>query len=308
MDGCDRLSSLRQAPASDDTQTSAAVPSSRLVSEVGATCPTGLCSGQHAAGPAARAVTDVRVALPHPGWERATDERAVRVARPSVRRSGRRLRHALGHGRVWCPRSESEKPSRDAGFRAKLQPKTPCFHLGFWTLGLLHDRAPAGLGLYLHFWQSHIGSHGERPIEEWPAILKELADKRIVSRGYPHRFVEEVGNRPSLHPRPGLVIARAWPLSEAEQLNSNGELPSAVRSAADHVLALIGERPLHARRGSPRQAPMNLPNSSLLPSMRSATAAVVDGCSVDPAGSRQRYPSRSIWRAGAVRSRNARAR
>jgi hypothetical protein len=115
-----------RAPARDDTQSSAAVLGSRLVSAVGASMSFGArACGQHAAGPAACAVSDVRLAqLTQAG--RATDERAVRVARRSLRSPGRRIGHALGHGRVWCPRFESEKPSRD-GIPGQLEPKTPRF-------------------------------------------------------------------------------------------------------------------------------------------------------------------------------------
>jgi hypothetical protein len=79
-------------------------------------------TGQHAAGP----VPDVRLAQPTRA-AKATDERTVRVARRSLRSPGDRLGHALGHGLVWCSQFESEKPSGDAGFRPKVEPKTPRF-------------------------------------------------------------------------------------------------------------------------------------------------------------------------------------
>jgi len=73
-------------------------------------------SGQHAG--TALELTNVRLAQPT-RLGRATDERAVRVARRSLRSPGRRLGRAWGHGRAWCPQFESKKPGREAVFRAK---------------------------------------------------------------------------------------------------------------------------------------------------------------------------------------------
>lgn len=121
----------------------------------------------------------------------------------------------------------------------------PNFHLGFRTRGVLHDdHEPAGLAGYLEYWRSHIDEHHQRPAEEWPAVLKVLAREQVVSSRYPRRFAHEVGQRSPLHPRPGLLIARAWPLPEAEELARSGKLASAVRGATNHALTVIGERPL----------------------------------------------------------------
>jgi hypothetical protein len=43
-----------------------------------------------------------------------------------------------------------------------------------------------------------------------------------------------------------LLIARAWPLREAEELARSGELANAVRGAINHALTVIGERPLQS--------------------------------------------------------------
>ena len=51
----------------------------------------------------------------------ADSARALRPALCSLRNRGRRSGHALGHARVRRPQFESEKPSRDAGFRAKTR-------------------------------------------------------------------------------------------------------------------------------------------------------------------------------------------
>jgi hypothetical protein len=123
----------------------------------------------------------------------------------------------------------------------------PNFHLGFRARGVLHDdEEPAELARYLDYWGSHIDEHHQRPAEEWPALLEVLAREQVVSSGYPRRFSDEVGRRSPLHPRPGLLMARAWPLREAEELARSGELASAVRGAAHHALAVIGERPLQS--------------------------------------------------------------
>ena len=110
----------------DDTQSSAAVLSSRLVSAVGASMSDGprVRPARRGTGGLSR----VRRALSsaHPGWETATDERAVRVGRRSLRSPGR----PLGHGRVWCPQFESEQPSRDAGFGPKSNRRHHAFPTG----------------------------------------------------------------------------------------------------------------------------------------------------------------------------------
>lgn len=120
----------------------------------------------------------------------------------------------------------------------------PNFHLGFRNRGLLHDDEPAELAGYLEYWRSHIDEHHQRPADEWPAVLKMLAREQVVSARYPRRFSREVGHRSLLHPRPGLLIARAWPLREAEELARSEALSNGVASATDHALAVIGERPL----------------------------------------------------------------
>jgi hypothetical protein len=65
-------------------------------------------------------MTDVRLAQPTQAGK--GDRRASGSSCTTLPRSpGRRLGHALGHGRVWCPQFESEKPSGDAGFRPKIR-------------------------------------------------------------------------------------------------------------------------------------------------------------------------------------------
>jgi nucleotide-binding universal stress UspA family protein len=120
----------------------------------------------------------------------------------------------------------------------------PNFHFGFRTRGVLDDEEPTDLPAYLEYWRSHIDEHHQRPAEEWPAVLEALASQQVVSSQYPRRFSDEVGRRSPLHPRPGLLIARAWPLSEAEALARGGHLASAVKGAINHALAVIGERSL----------------------------------------------------------------
>lgn len=123
----------------------------------------------------------------------------------------------------------------------------PNFHLGFRNRGVLHDdEEPAGLAGYLEYWRSHIDEHHQRPAEDWPAVLEVLAREQVVSSRYPRRFSHEIGRRSPLHPCPGLLIARAWPLREAEGLARSGELANAVRGAINHALTVIGERPLQS--------------------------------------------------------------
>lgn len=128
------------------------------------------------------------------------------------------------------------------------------FHFGFRTRGVLHDdQEPTALAGYLDHWRSHIDEQRQRPVEEWPAILRALARRHVVSSGYPRRFARDVGRRSLLHPRPGLLIARRWPLREAEALARGGELARALRDATEQALAAIGEPPLRPRRASGRR-------------------------------------------------------
>lgn len=123
----------------------------------------------------------------------------------------------------------------------------PNFHFGFRSPGVLYDdHEPPRLTDYLEYWRSHIGDHHQRPAEEWPAVLEVLAGEQAVSSAYPRRFSDEVGRRSPLAPRPGLLIARMWPLSEAEELARSGRLANAVAEAIDHALTVIGERPLQS--------------------------------------------------------------
>jgi hypothetical protein len=121
----------------------------------------------------------------------------------------------------------------------------PNFHLGFRDRGVLHDdEDPAALADYLEYWRFHIHEQHQLPAAEWPAILEVLARKQVVSSGYPQRFSEEIGLRSPLHPRPGLLIRRTWPLREAERLARRGKLAGAVTRAMNQVFMVIGERPL----------------------------------------------------------------
>jgi hypothetical protein len=123
----------------------------------------------------------------------------------------------------------------------------PNFHLGFRDRGVIYDdEESGGLADYLEYWRLHIDEHHQRQAEAWPAVLEELAREQVVASGYPRRFSDEVGSRSRLHPCPGLLIVRAWPLREVEDLARNGQLARAVRGATDHALAVIGERPLQS--------------------------------------------------------------
>jgi len=120
----------------------------------------------------------------------------------------------------------------------------PNFHLGVRTRGWLDDTSPVGLAGYLEHWHAHIDEQGQRPTDEWPAILNRLARERIVSASYPKRFREQVGGRAAIHPRPGILITRSWPLYAAKHLDLDKRFAIAVRTAINQSLKQIGERPL----------------------------------------------------------------
>ena len=123
----------------------------------------------------------------------------------------------------------------------------PAFHLGTPRSGTwLPAETPGGLEHYLDFWRTHIGTgeYGQRPAEEWRAILEQLADEQIVPQSYPERYVSQVGRRPKVHPRPGLQINHDWSEPDARQLELEGRLATEVRHAVDRLLAAIGEPPI----------------------------------------------------------------
>ncbi|MGZ4305630.1 MAG: hypothetical protein ACXVSL_12290 [Solirubrobacteraceae bacterium] len=121
----------------------------------------------------------------------------------------------------------------------------PAFHLGTpRSATWLEVETPGGLARYLDFWRTHIGEYGQRPAEEWPAILKRLAAEQIVPESYPERYRSQVGDRPDVHPRPGLQINRYWSAPDARQLELEGRLADEVRHAVNRMLAAIGETPI----------------------------------------------------------------
>jgi hypothetical protein len=102
---------------------------------------------------------------------------------------------------------------------------------------------PDTLVHYVDFWRTHIdiGNYGRCDPEEWPAILKRLADAQIVPERYPARFASELGGRGGLSAAPGLQISHDWSASDARQLEREGRLAREVRNAIDRLLHAIGE-------------------------------------------------------------------
>jgi hypothetical protein len=103
---------------------------------------------------------------------------------------------------------------------------------------------------YARRWQGEdwerVGAHHRNHIlaELWPWLL---------ARGYAspsdaaavESFVDSLGRR-FAHLRPGMHIARSWPLEQAEELDEDGRLAGEVRQAVEEVLRILEEPPLAA--------------------------------------------------------------
>lgn len=119
----------------------------------------------------------------------------------------------------------------------------PNFHFGHMARGFCWTNSSIELDAYLDLWQEHIHDTGQMPRDEWDATWSWLLEEKIASPEDRPEFDRHFTNsrRKTATPRPGLWLARRWPLVEAETLDTQGVLADHVRTALDHALTALGQ-------------------------------------------------------------------
>ena len=122
----------------------------------------------------------------------------------------------------------------------------PNFHFGHMQRGYCWTTTGRPVDEYLALWTNEIHSAGNVPREEWDAYWAWLEEQRIATPEDRPEFDRHFtrSQRQTASPRPGLELARRWPLTEAEALDSRGALHGQVRDALNAALIAFGERPL----------------------------------------------------------------
>ena len=119
----------------------------------------------------------------------------------------------------------------------------PNFHFGHMQRGFCWTTSDIEVEDYLQLWEQRIVSAGNVPRDEWPSYWSWLIGQEIAKEEdrpeFDRAFTET--DRQTATPRPGLMLARRWPLAQAEDLDSRGAFASAVRAALEEALAAVGE-------------------------------------------------------------------
>jgi hypothetical protein len=125
---------------------------------------------------------------------------------------------------------------RDEGWRVE-----PNFHWGFMATGYAWSKSVLSVDDYCNYWLREIGTTREVPRSEWDAYWKHLESAEIVTSSERAAFDATFtqSQRKKATPRPGLRCEIAWPLADAERLDSRGALVSEVRSCLNQLLAAL---------------------------------------------------------------------
>jgi hypothetical protein len=125
---------------------------------------------------------------------------------------------------------------------------SPNFHFGHFQRGYCWTTTTRGTREYVELWRQRIDEEGEIPRKRWDDYWRWLEAERIATPDDRDEFDLHFTQtqRQKASPRPGLRLARAWPLADAETLDSRNALADAVRAALDQALTASGE-PLLAR-------------------------------------------------------------
>lgn len=128
----------------------------------------------------------------------------------------------------------------------------PNFHFGHFQRGYCWTTTTRDARDYVELWRQRIDHEGEIPREGWNGYWKWLEAEHIATPEDRDEFDLHFTQtqRQKASPRPGLRVARAWPLADAETLDSRNALADAVRAALDQALTASGE-PLLARSSEP---------------------------------------------------------
>lgn len=123
---------------------------------------------------------------------------------------------------------------------------TPNFHFGHMQRGFCWTTSEIEVEDYLRLWEVHIATAGNVPREEWASYWSWLIEREIAKAEDRAEFERDFTetDRQTATPRPGLMLARRWPLAKAEDLDSRDAFASAIRAALEEALAAVGESDL----------------------------------------------------------------
>lgn len=119
----------------------------------------------------------------------------------------------------------------------------PNFHFGHMQRGFCWTASDIDLDDYLQLWQERTATESSVARENWDDYWAWLIAEKIARPEDRPEFDRHftATARKTATPRPGLVLARLWPLAEAERLDSRGEFAPAVKEALQTALRTVGE-------------------------------------------------------------------
>lgn len=119
----------------------------------------------------------------------------------------------------------------------------PNFHFGHMQRGFCWTTSDIAVEDYLRLWEGGIATAGNVPRDEWATYWSWLIGRGIAKEEDRPEFERDFTetDRQTATPRPGLMLARRWPLAEAEDLDSRDALAPALRTALEEALAAVGE-------------------------------------------------------------------
>lgn len=120
---------------------------------------------------------------------------------------------------------------------------SPNFHFGHTQRGFCWTTSDIELEDYLQMWQERIATESSVAREDWDDYWTWLIDQGIARQEDRLEFDRHFTGtaRKTATPRPGLMLARLWPLAEAERLDSRGVFAPAVHEALQEALRTVGE-------------------------------------------------------------------
>jgi hypothetical protein len=119
----------------------------------------------------------------------------------------------------------------------------PNFYFGHMQRGFCWTTSDIDLEDYLQLWQERTAAESSVAREDWDDYWAWLIDEKIARREdrpeFDRHFTDTA--RKTAAPRPGLMLARLWPLADAERLDSRGAFAPAVHEALQEALRTVGE-------------------------------------------------------------------
>jgi hypothetical protein len=117
------------------------------------------------------------------------------------------------------------------------------FHFGHMAKGFVWTTGDIPVDDYVNYWREHIGSAAQIRRQDWTKYLAKLTKLRIATEADRQSFRRDFTDtkRNSATPRPGLSIARSWPLESAALLDDKNQFAPRVREALNAALGALGE-------------------------------------------------------------------